>query len=484
MMRRSNLRTLSALGAGIVAATVVAGLAVAQDAPMSLPVPQAAKPAPTKPTTAAATPAKPTTAAAKPIVAGAAKPATAKPGAAGAAKPAATKTAAAKPAAAPKVPKPDAAVAKAALLAKMTGQVTPPEHHHVFETPKPTTCPGNPDAIGVSKIMKVDSTGGFYVGQTYHTKLPLEPMDVVLTFDDGPMAGRTDRVLQALDHECTKATFFIVGQMAKAYPETLRKTAAAGHTIGYHTMTHPLSMVKWPLDKAQANIRDGWQTVDQILYGQAGDKPATPFFRYPGLFNSRAINEWFNGMNMGVYAIDAAGNDWLKGYITMADGPNVMNRALSELEQQKGGILLLHDIKDSSSSIVAPLLRELKARGFHIVQLVPKTASPKLATGPVKGIVPTVAETTVPVGERGIDGYDAAKQMAQGAAGKTGKTDPRPLPAYDAGKPVQKAQLLEEVPTDPQPTGSIAAHTPRPEDGWFSSTAQAFRGAAVAIGLW
>ena len=36
----------------------------------------------------------------------------------------------------------------------------------------------------------------------------------------------------------------------------------------------------------------GWQTVDQILYGKAEEKPAVPFFRYPGLFNSRAINEW------------------------------------------------------------------------------------------------------------------------------------------------------------------------------------------------
>ncbi len=488
-MRRSTLRILVVAGSG--ALTLAAtGLVGAQDAPMQLgaPKPQVQSTLPTvrppqakpvaamptkKPNTVAATKAKPTPGA---------KPGAAKPGAAD------PKTAAVKP---PKAPKPEASVARAALIAKMTAQATPPAHHHVFETVKPTTCPGNPDAIGVSRVMKVDTAGGFYVGQTYHTRLPLEPKEVVLTFDDGPMQGRTERVLAALDKECTKASFFIVGQMAKAYPETLRKTAAAGHTIAYHTMTHPLGMVKWPLEKAQDNIRGGWQTVDQILYGKAGDHPATPFFRYPGLFNSRAINEWFNGLDMGVYAIDAAGNDWLKGYITMADGPNVMNRALSELEARQGGILLLHDIKDSSSSIVVPLLRELKARGFKIVHIVPKNAPPQLVAGPVKGVLPTIAETTVPVGQRGIDGYDAAKQLAQQGVGRTGKTATTVLPSYTpprpaevARPPIHNAAQVTEMAPAVEITGSVPTRVPRAEDGWFSSTASSFRGVATAIGLW
>ena len=505
-MRRSDLRHLAVAGAGTLALCAASTLAIAQNTPMQLgaPLPKptatapvaaapapamkvAAQPAttgtvpekpPLKPAVAATPAVKPAataTPAAKPAPAGA--PA-AKPTAAPTAKPA---TATAKP---PAAPKPDPAVAKAALLAKMTGQVKAPEHTHVFETVKPTACPGNPDAIGVSRVMKVDTTGGYYVGQTYHTRMPLEPKEVVLTFDDGPMQGRTERVLEALDKECTKASFFIVGQMAKAYPETLRKTAAAGHTIAYHTMTHPLNMVKWPLDKAQANVRDGWQTVDQILYGQAGDHPATPFFRYPGLFNSRALNEWFNGLDMGVYAIDAAGNDWLKGYITLSDGPNVMNRALAELEARQGGILLLHDIKDSSSSIVGPLLKELKKRGFKIVHIMPKKAPPKLIAGPIQGVLPTIAETTVPVGERDLANFDAAKRLAQQGAGRSGQTSAAALPAYDAARPpVQNAALVKEVPAAPETTGSVPSR-PKAEEGWFSSTAASFRGVASAVGLW
>ncbi|WP_165498332.1 polysaccharide deacetylase family protein [Siculibacillus lacustris] len=535
-MHRSSLRIVSAVlcATGLGAAT---GAATAQEAPpLMLGVPS------TAPSTAAVQPrpvAKPVTiktAAATP--AGEARVKTATAEIPKVPKPAAKAAAVTKPAKAPKTANPGVPpeARRAALIAAMTGQATPPAHHHIVQDIK-TTCPGNPDAIGLSKVIKVDTEGGFYVGQTYHTRMPLEPKEVILTFDDGPMAGRTDRVLAALDHECTKASFFIVGQMAKAYPETLRKTAAAGHTIAYHTMTHPLGMVKWPLEKAQENIRGGWQTVDQILYGTVGERPATPFFRYPGLFNSRAINAWFNGLGMGVFAIDAAGNDWLKGYITLADGPNVMNRALKELEDRQGGILLLHDIKDSSSSIVAPLLRELKARGFKIVHIVPKTPAPKLVSGPIAGVMPTVAETWVPVAERGIDGYDLTKQMAQQGAGHAGQPSTAPLPAYappPAGSatgtpaatvvptaPAVPAAAVAPLPVtpgrsatvvtaplttparpslppvparaaDPTATGSlpppvVPAPTPKPaatEPGWFSSTAASFRGLATAVGLW
>ena len=499
-MRRSFGRTGSALIAvSILGGLAPIGIAVAQDAgPLQLtqprppvapatavpaapqrataPVKTATPPTKPKPTAQTAPGAKPAKAAAGPLPpnkqAKPAKPATA-----------------------------DAAAARAARIASMTAQPVTPKHDHVFETPAKTAC-ANPNAIGVSRVMKVDTTGGYYVGTTYQTRLPLQPKEVVLTFDDGPMAGRTDRVLKALDEECTKATFFIVGQMAKAYPETLRKTAAGGHTIAYHTMTHPLNMVKWPLPKAQDNVREGWQVVDQILYGEARDKPATPFFRYPGLFNSRALNEWFNGLDMGVWTIDAAGNDWLRGHLTIADGPNVMNEALKEIEARQGGILLLHDIKDSSSSIVGPLLRELKARGYKIVHVVPKTAPPRLVQGPIKGVMPTIAETTAPLPERSVDNFDAARQLAQMGAGRTGKTSTAPLPDYATRPAVQpvaakaqpvivpiaatpsRAAPVEAAPApEPETTGTVAPRPPK-EEGWFTSTASSFRGLGGALGLW
>ncbi len=352
----------------------------------------------------------------------------------------------------------------AASIAAATGQLVPPDHFHVTK-PSTEPCP-NPDALGTSSIMQVDTDKGLYVGMRYRTTLPLADKEVVLTFDDGPLPRNNDKVLAALEHECVKATFFIVGTMAKAYPEQLRKTAVAGHTIAYHTMTHPLDMVKRPLDWAQGNIRSGWQVVDEILYGQAGAKPATPFFRYPGLFNSRPINEWLNGMNVGVFAADAVGNDWVRGY----DAAKVMNFALSDLQRAGNkGILLLHDTKDATAAMLPQLLRELKARGFKIVHVVPKTPPPPLVAAgyPVSVSLP---QANTPLGERNLAGYDTGRQLQQDQQGRSGKTSDAPLPSYNS------AALNEVVARAPEKTHA--------EQGWFATTANSFRGLGAAIGLW
>ncbi|MDR3374112.1 MAG: polysaccharide deacetylase family protein [Ancalomicrobiaceae bacterium] len=399
----------------------------------------------------------------------------------------------AKVAAKPTVTKPAPAPKKPTSLETLTAQAAVPQHDHVIVDVPPAPCPGNPDAIGLSRIIEVDTTGGFYAGQTYRTRMPLlQPKEVILTFDDGPRPVTTDRVLAALKNECVKATFFMIGQMAKAYPAEARKVAAAGMSIGYHTMTHTYQLKSWPLEKSQAEIVGGWKAVDDAIWGKSSDtKPTSHFFRYPGLFNSHVVNTWFNQIDMGVFAIDAAGNDWIKGYITDSEAPNVMNRALMELEHQNGGILLLHDIKGSSSNAVAPLLRELKKRGFKIVHIVQKQPLPPLASGPAPaGVVDTAP---APINERNISGFDVSRQLGQEQLGKVGtpSAKPAPLPAYQT--PDTPAQ-----PADPTVTKSIAstpaastsqvqpmpAPAPKHDDGWFGSTASTFRGIGTAIGLW
>jgi peptidoglycan/xylan/chitin deacetylase (PgdA/CDA1 family) len=386
------------------------------------------------------------------------------------------------------------AAKKAVSLSALTGQDVIPDHKHVVTDVAPTACPGNPDAIGISRIIKVDTSGGFYVGATYHTKMPLlQPKEVILTFDDGPYPSRTDRVLAALKHECTKATFFMIGQMAKAFPAEARKVAEAGMTIGYHTMTHSYKLAKGPLPESQAEISNGWKAVDQAVYGKSGDLPMTHFFRYPGLFNNRQVDQWFNSLNMGVFAIDAEGHDWLRGFITTTDAPNVMNEALKQLEHNNGGILLLHDIKESSSNAVAPLLVELKKRGFKIVHIEPLIAPPPIATGPVTA--GTIDTSPAPIANRTVDGFDPAHQLAQEKMGKVAKPSnaPAPLPAYQkktvpAVGDVQTTQSISTMPPasaelQPLPQPAVNAAEPR-DDGWFSSTARTFKGIGSAVGLW
>src|SRR5689334_12177746 len=77
---------------------------------------------------------------------------------------------------------------------------------------KASDCPGNPNPLGVARVVEIDTTGGPGFGfQHYKMYDFLNPKEVVLTFDDGPLPNRTTAVLAALNAECTKAIFFSVG---------------------------------------------------------------------------------------------------------------------------------------------------------------------------------------------------------------------------------------------------------------------------------
>ena len=107
--------------------------------------------------------------------------------------------------------------------------------------PWPPTARGNPNALGTSRTLVVDPRQHPRIGtMQYPETLPLADHEVVLTFDDGPLPKNSNKVLDILADECVKATFFTIGEQARASPEGVRKLLAAGHTIGTHTQTHPV----------------------------------------------------------------------------------------------------------------------------------------------------------------------------------------------------------------------------------------------------
>lgn len=65
------------------------------------------------------------------------------------------------------------------------------------------------------------------------------PGTVALTFDDGPSPVFTPQVLDILKENNIKATFFVMGPLAKRFPEIIHRMIAEGHAVGIHTMTHP-----------------------------------------------------------------------------------------------------------------------------------------------------------------------------------------------------------------------------------------------------
>jgi Polysaccharide deacetylase len=122
----------------------------------------------------------------------------------------------------------------------------------------PTSC-SNPNALGVSRVVEIDTTGGPGFGfEHFKSHDFLREGEVVLTFDDGPWPKNTPAVLAALAAHCTKAIFFPIGLHATYEPGILKQVAAAGHAIGSHTWCHQdLSKTK-----GRCNVNGKVQTVE------------------------------------------------------------------------------------------------------------------------------------------------------------------------------------------------------------------------------
>jgi peptidoglycan/xylan/chitin deacetylase (PgdA/CDA1 family) len=229
-------------------------------------------------------------------------------------------------------------------------------------------CPGHPDAIGTSRTLVVDPREHPRIGaMQYKETLPLRDHEVVLTFDDGPLPRNSNQVLQILADQCVLATFFTIGEQAKANPEGVRKLAAAGHTIGTHTQSHPIGFERWPIERSQPQIDQGIASVTAPL---TDPSVLAPFFRFPGLERSEAAEQYLASRGIQVWSADFLADDWRH-----ISSTQVYDFAIKRLEARGRGIILLHDIQARTVAALPHFLHELKVRGYHIVHVVPATAN-------------------------------------------------------------------------------------------------------------
>jgi peptidoglycan/xylan/chitin deacetylase (PgdA/CDA1 family) len=249
-------------------------------------------------------------------------------------------------------------------------------------------CPGHPDALGTSRTIVVDPHEHPRIGtMQYRETLPLKDHEVVLTFDDGPLPKNSNQVLQILADECIKATFFIIGEQAKANPEGVRKLVAAGHTVGTHSMTHPLTFDRMPLDKAEAQINGG---IEWTSAAMTDPSKLAPFFRIPGLMRAEGVENLLISRGIQVWSADFPADDWRH-----VSPDRVYQLAIQRLEAKGKGILLLHDIQARTVAALPKIIRDLKARGYRIVHVVPATADrPPTPTMAVEWLLHPPTETT------------------------------------------------------------------------------------------
>jgi len=191
----------------------------------------------------------------------------------------------------------------------------------------------------------------------------LRPGEVVLTFDDGPRAGKTPAILDTLDSFGVKATFLMLGSAAKANPLLARQVAQRGHTVGSHTYDH-----------IDLSVLDRQAALNEIVRGEAavaealGDEVLSPFFRFPYLSQTGYLRTTLLQGDMVVLDVDIDSKDYYKD-----SAEAVTARTLERLDARGSGIILFHDIHQRTVDVLPAFLSELEARGYSVVRLVPKS---------------------------------------------------------------------------------------------------------------
>ena len=242
-----------------------------------------------------------------------------------------------------------------------------------FPAPKPVIACDNPDALGLSRVIEIDTTGGPAFGTQHFKQYDfLRDKEVALTFDDGPWPGNTPMVLKALQDSCTKATFFEIGEHATWRPDLAKALAAAGMTIGSHTWSHK-DLAKNPyakdVEQAKQEIEMGVSAVHMAVGG-----PTAPFFRFPDLQQPRDAMAYLGTRNIAIFSTDIDTFDF-----KLRKPEDVVKSAMTKLAKSGKGILLMHDFQHNTAEAMPELLRQLKAGGYKIVHMVPKEPATTLA---------------------------------------------------------------------------------------------------------
>ena len=231
------------------------------------------------------------------------------------------------------------------------------------QTPGPAPAAAkcaNPNALGVSRTVEIDTTGGPGFGfEHFKSHDFLRNNEVLLTFDDGPWPT-TPKVLAALAEQCVKATFFVIGKHSTYYPEILKQVAEGGHTIGTHTWSHSeLTKKGMTPEQAKEEIEKGISAATLSL-----GAPVAPFFRFVSLKHPPEFVTYLGERNIAIFSTDMDSFDF------KARRPEqVVNAVMTKLKKFGKGIVLMHDFQAHTAEAVPELLKQLKDGGYKVVHM-------------------------------------------------------------------------------------------------------------------
>ena len=198
---------------------------------------------------------------------------------------------------------------------------------------------------------------------------------IAMTFDDGPSATLTPKLLDLLAAHHIKATFFVIGENVAEHSEIVARAAGEGHEIANHSWSHP-NLGKMSGD----SVRSQLQRTDDAIQNATGKRPTLMRPPYGSITarEKRWIHDEF-GYQIILWDVDPY--DWKR------PGPAVVrNRILKET--QPGSIVLSHDIHPGTIEAMPSTLDALESKGFKFVTVselirmaVPKASRPSPQPG-------------------------------------------------------------------------------------------------------
>lgn len=179
--------------------------------------------------------------------------------------------------------------------------------------------------------------------------------EVWLTIDDGP-SPVTPELLELLDRFDARATFFMVGEHARKFPEAVTAIISRGHTVGNHSQTHP-SATFWALGPGA--IADEIEGCSDTLREIAGDSSA--WLRTPVGMKNPFVHPIARKNGLTIVGWTARGYDAVAG-----EPDRIVERMRRDI--RPGSIILAHEGRALNIVVLARLLKELSADGYRFVQ--------------------------------------------------------------------------------------------------------------------
>lgn len=210
-------------------------------------------------------------------------------------------------------------------------------------------------------------------GKVTYSSVHVDGPYIAMTFDDGPHATLTPKLLDLLARKKIKATFFVLGENAQRHPEILKRAVAEGHEIGNHSWSHP------NLGKlSNEALRSQLQRTDDVITQAIGSHPRIMRPPYGELTPKQ--RQWVNsefGYKVILWDVDPL--DWKE------PGPSIVAQRIIH-ETKAGSIMLSHDIHAQTITAMPETFDALLAKGFKFVTvselLSLATSSPPPPTPP------------------------------------------------------------------------------------------------------